>query len=107
MVYKRYYSPFEEPKINETLKESEIITPKKIEMEETVAPVSNENNSVNEHKGSKNSSSSPSLFDRIGFDDLIILGILIILLMEDKENRDVPMIMALGFLLLIGYIEAD
>lgn len=94
MVYKRYYSPFEEP-------------PAK-----TLYP---------EHRASQNSvreqpahtrphheahhGFSLDFLNQIQIDDIIILGLLIVLLMEDRENRDVPTILALGFLFLIEYIE--
>ncbi len=95
MVYKRYSSPFEEkerqkcasPEVQKT--ETEYIKPQK-------PPEHN-------HK-------SPSTFgflDNLSSDDIMIIALIIILLSEDKSKRDVPMILTLGFLFLIQYIDAD
>jgi len=100
-VYKRYYSPFEEIPQRRNLQEPVIIQPQKIE-NEVCEEVRKDCGNVNRH------SSSPfDFFGRIKTDDLILIGIIIILLMEEKENRDIPLILSLGFLFLIEYIEGD
>ena len=88
MVYKRYYSPFEEkrPVVNA----------------EQTSP-------VRENKV-KNECTTTQPFDflnKIECDDLILIGIIIILLSEDKEKRDIPLILAVAFLFIIQYIDAD
>ena len=96
-VYKRYYSPFEEIPQRRHIQEPVIIQPQKIE-----------NEVCEEVKKHKRHSSSPFDFlGRMKSDDLILIGIIVILLMEDKENRDIPLILSLGFLFLIEYIEGD
>lgn len=97
MVYKRYYSPFEEKR------KPEIIHPKREEdageacgkpCEKPCPPKTCGNGVL-------------GFLDHIGCDDMILIGLLVILLMEDKDKRDVPLILTLGFLFLIQYIEAD
>ena len=82
MVYKRYYSPFEE-KRTEGIKAPSTPSVKP----ETKSP----------KKGIFN----------MECDDLILIGLIIILLSENKENRDVPLILAVAFLFIIQYIDAD
>lgn len=91
MVYKRYKSPFEEPK--DCKKESEPFEPQPKE------------NCSREHKD-KNPG-IPGFLDKLSNDDILLIGLIIILLAEKKENRDVPLILTLGFLFLIQYIDAD
>jgi hypothetical protein len=89
--------------MNKPTVESEIITPQKIEREEP-----QELEELLEQKDYKRQNAFPlSFLENIGYDDLIIVGIIVILLMEDKENRDIPLILTLAFLFLIEYIEAD
>ena len=83
MVYKRYYSPFEE-KHTEIKREPPPTSPVR---EEKKAPQKN-------------------LFN-MEYDDLILIGLIIILLSENKENRDTPLILAIAFLFIIQYIDAD
>ena len=92
MVYKRYYSPFEE---------------KPVSKNNSSLPLSYANESNNKKAVAKGNSNGFELFNKISSDDLIILGILLILLSEEKENRDIPLILALGFLFIVQYIEAD
>lgn len=94
MVYKRYYSPFEEQKTHSPPPPPREECPPK-EEPECPPPCPPRNNSPF------------SFLDKIGYDDLIIIGILIILLAEDKENRDIPLILALAFLFIVQYIEAE
>lgn len=47
--------------------------------------------------------SSRGFFDGIQADDLIIIGLIMLLLFEDKEERDMPLIVGLGALLLSGF----
>ena len=50
---------------------------------------------------------SLGFLDKLSSDDIIIIALIIILLSEEKSKRDVPMILTLGFLFLIQYIDAD
>jgi len=96
LVYKRYFSPFDEPKRPIT-ENAEIIKPIKIEEKEK---------QIKKTQHKKQNTSPFDFFGKIKNDDLIILGIIVVLLLEDKENRDISLILALGFLFLIEYIEA-
>lgn len=87
-MYKRYYSPFEEKPVRREM-EAEIIKPQKLSGE------------------SEKKSQKRDFFSKISNDDIILIGILLLLLMEDKENRDIPLVLGIGFLLLIDYIEKD
>ena len=100
-MYKRYYSPFEEIPQRRYIQEPVIIQPQKIE-NEVCEEVKKE---CAHHK--KHSSSPLDFLGRMKSDDLILIGIIVILLMENKENRDIPLILSLGFLFLIEYIEGD
>lgn len=86
MVYKRYESPFERPK------------------QTTRTPPQKSPETIKE-KPTKNV--SLGFIDKFSNDDIILIALIIILLSEDKKNRDVPMILTLGFLFLIQYIDAD
>lgn len=94
MVYKRYSSPFEEkqkPIYNNTEKEHRT-EEKKFEHQ----PQKTVHNPV-----------SLGFLDSLSSDDIMIIALIIILLSEEKGKRDVPMILTLGFLFLIQYIDAD
>ena len=93
MVYKRYKSPFEESK--DFIKEQEQINPKPQPEEQC----------SREHKDKI--PGIPGFLDKLSNDDILLIGLIIILLAEKKENRDVPLILTLGFLFLIHYIDAD
>ncbi len=86
MVYKRYESPFESSK--HTTRTPPLKPPE----------IRREN---------KKSNISLGFIDKLSNDDIILIALIIILLSEDKKNRDVPMILTLGFLFLIQYIDAD
>ncbi len=90
MVYKRYSSPFEEKN------------------KQTSNPPEKEQRPTNQ-KPQKKMSSPVSLgfLDNLSSDDIMIIALIIILLSEEKGKRDVPMILTLGFLFLIQYIDAD
>ena len=94
MVYKRYYGPFEEKREPIHIAAPPVCELPQIEL-------------AHEEKTIRKNKSPLDLFGKCGVDDFLILGILLILFMEDRENRDVPLILALGFLLLIQYIEAE
>ena len=55
----------------------------------------------------QNNPISLGFLDKLSTDDIILIALIIILLSEEKEKRDVPMILTLGFLFLIQYIDAD
>ncbi len=98
MAYRRYYSPFENevrvdpPRVNtpspppqrQRLPQRRFKAPRI----PTLAYPSKEG------KG---------FFDGIQADDLIIIGLIMLLLFEDKEERDMPLIIGLGALLLSGF----
>lgn len=97
MVYKRYKSPFEE---NPDTAIREEFTPK----EEPPVP---EKEEIKEKPKENVQGSSLGFLDSLAYDDIILIGLIIILLAEDREKRDVPAILTLGFLFLIQYIDAD
>ena len=90
MVYKRYSSPFEE-------KHKQASNPTEKEQRHT------------EQKPQKKAHTPVSLgfLDNLSSDDIMIIALIIILLSEEKGKRDVPLILTLGFLFLIQYIDAD
>lgn len=94
MVYKRYSSPFEEKKHNNP--------PDRKNQQECEEPKS--------HEKEFQTSQSPlqlGFLDNLAYDDIIIIALIVILLGEEKNRRDVPLILTLGFLFLIQYIDAD
>lgn len=97
MVYKRYNSPFEEPK--KTPEHKEVCQPK------SGAEKHEEQECANTNQ--RQSPGSLGFLDNLANDDILLVGLIIILLAESKENRDVPLILTLGFLFLIQYIDAD
>ncbi len=87
MIYKRYESPFENKETKEAFKD---------EFKNT------------EHKSDKQQSPDLlGLFEGFSNDDILLIGLIIILLAEDKSKRDTSLILTLGFLFLIGYIDAE
>lgn len=80
MVYKRYSSPFEE---------------------EIPRPV------YEAPKPKEQPKPSLGFLDNLATDDILIIALIIILLSAEKEKRDVPMILTLGFLFLIQYIDGE
>lgn len=98
MVYKRYKSPFEE---SPEEKAQEEFVPQK------EPPLPPEKEDAPKHQNENLQGSSLGFLDSLAYDDIILIGLIIILLAEDREKRDVPAILALGFLFLIQYIDAD
>lgn len=98
MVYKRYKSPFEE---SENIKVQEEFIPKK------EPPSPPEKEEIPKQVKENTQGSSLGFLDSLAYDDIILIGLIIILLAEDREKRDVPAILTLGFLFLIQYIDAD
>lgn len=98
MVYKRYASPFEKKPEEKT--KNEVYT-KKEKVDNEVSPF------VPPPEKKKNNPVSLGFLDKLSTDDIILIALIIILLSEEKEKRDIPMILTLGFLFLIQYIDAD
>lgn len=94
MVYKRYYSPFED-RPNPNL-HMEVVVPKKAD-----PPCDPDHR----HKQQKRGSSPLDFLTNVQLDDLLLIAVLILLLTEEQEQRDIPLILTIGFLLLIGYID--
>ncbi len=96
MAYRRYYSPFE----NSVRVDPPRVTPpspppKKRQIKKFKAPrIPTLSYPLKSGKG---------FFDGIQADDLIIIGLIMLLLFEDKEERDMPLIVGLGALLLSGF----
>ncbi|MDD3766589.1 MAG: hypothetical protein PHF89_05300 [Eubacteriales bacterium] len=113
-MYKKYYSPFEEEPIvkeagtGQTVRytpkaEPEVILPQK------ALPPQKEGYSKPPEKDNYESdkgeiSEKKGVFGSVTAEDLILLGILVLLLLEDKEHRDMPLVLAIAFLLLVEYI---
>ncbi|NLB81946.1 MAG: hypothetical protein GX800_10150 [Clostridiaceae bacterium] len=87
-MYKRYYSPFEEQPVTKPY-QAEVIKPKKVDC---ITP--QEDNCDQKQKS--------TLFGNISIDDIILLGILLLLITDEK--KDLPLILAIGYLLLSEYI---
>ncbi|OQB14958.1 MAG: hypothetical protein BWY15_00772 [Firmicutes bacterium ADurb.Bin193] len=100
-MYKRYYSPFEENPIKKEYVAEEI-KPHKLEQKREKEDRCDKCGSRFDRRDRHD-----DFFANIGIDDIILIGLLIILLMEDKENRDLPLLLAIGFLLLIEFIDND
>ena len=100
-MYKRYYSPFEEHPVRKDY-EPEVIKPQKFEQKEEQCE--KKEYACDEFEGPKKSHSGGFL-GGISTEDIILIGILILLLMEDGEHIDLPLVLGIGFLLLIGYID--
>ncbi len=96
MVYKRYSSPFEEKERKYRTPTPDNCNPKCEEPKPHKPPQHKHQNNV-----------SLGFLDNLSSDDIMIIALIIILLSEDKGKRDVPMILTLGFLFLIQYIDAD
>ncbi|MBQ9997473.1 MAG: hypothetical protein IJP19_00480 [Clostridia bacterium] len=79
MVYKRYTSPFQQPSVP------------------TPCPKPPSPPPPCEHE-KKN-----SLFLGLGCDDIILIGLILVLLFDDNDQKDLPLIIALGFLLITGW----
>lgn len=94
MVYKRYSSPFEEKQRH---------SPQRTENEQK----HEERKQQKQPQKSKHNPVSFGFLDNLSSDDVMIIALIIILLSEEKSKRDVPMILTLGFLFLIQYIDAD
>ena len=97
MVYKRYKSPFEEKQCNPQTEQYEKPNPGAEKCEKPHKPQN--------HQGQN--PGSLGFFENLSNDDVILIGLIIILLAEKKESRDVPLILTLGFLFLIQFIDAD
>lgn len=91
MVYKRYSSPFESKQNSAPKKEQK--------RDEQIHQKRPEPKAKNPH--------SFGFLDNLASDDVMLIALIIILLSEEKEKRDVPLILTLGFLFLIQYIDAD
>lgn len=100
MLYKRYYSPFEEQPVRKDY-EPEVIKPQKFETEEDC----NKKEYAFEKCEEPKKSHGGGFLGGISTEDIILIGILLLLLMEDSEHIDLPLVLGVGFLLLIGYID--
>ena len=99
MVYKRYNSPFEErSKPTQTQRKNP---------EKPKEPPPSKHPPQKPPSQKQDNPFSLGFLDSLAYDDIMIIAINIILLSEEKEKRDVPMILTLGFLFLIQYIDAD
>jgi hypothetical protein len=96
VLYKKYYTPFEEQPVRKEYP-AEVIKPKKAEPEQQIKEA--------EKPGKK--PQQRGFFGNVATDDIILIGILLLLLMEDKKNRDMPLILGIGFLLLIEYLDNE
>ncbi len=81
MVYKRYCSPFEN-----------------VQRKPETPPLPVPKECSPHPKEAK-----PSFLGNFGMDDIIILGLILILLLDDTDEKDFPLIIALGFLLITGW----
>jgi len=112
-MYKKYYSPFEEqPVVRESVAraaaEPEVITPKKAALPTEEPQHIRDGFEPHDSRGvpplGVSGDKKGTIFGGMNTEDIILLGILALLLMEDKEGRDIPLVLAIGFLLLAEYI---
>ena len=95
MAYRRYYSPFENEVRVDPPRVKTAPAPTRQPQRSFKAPkIPTLTYPVKEKNG---------FFDGIQADDLIIIGLIMLLLFEDKEERDMPLIVGLGALLLSGF----
>lgn len=59
----------------------------------------------NEQVHKKRSGNPLSFFSNVNLDDLILIGVIVLLFMEEQEKRDMPLIITLAFLLIIELID--
>lgn len=97
MVYKRYSSPFEDKR------EKQNCTPPPAETKPDCDGPKPQKPPQLKHQNH----TTLGFLENLSSDDIMIIALIIILLSEDKDKRDVPMILTLGFLFLIQYIDAD
>ena len=107
MVYKRYDSPFAQPVgseqavLPEKITQKEVFTPTRAEHQRRPAPPPNHN--VVEKSG--NFGFLSGLLSKIALDDILLLGLILIIFFDEKEEKDIPLLLALGFLFVIGFFE--
>ena len=96
-MYRRYYTPFDENPVTRDI-EPEVIKPRKLEneREETKTPPPECETPEREN--------TQSVLGSLSTEDIILIGILILLFMEEKDNRDMPLLLAIGFLLIMGHL---
>ncbi len=96
MAYRRYYSPFENSvRVDPPKVAPPAPPPQRRQVKKFKAPrIPTLSYPLGNSKG---------FFDGIQADDLIIIGLIMLLLFEDKEERDMPLIVGLGALLLSGF----
>ena len=88
MIHRKYYNPFEQ---------AEVVVPK---------PVEPAVQHIHSEKRKKEHGNAPLAFlSRLKLDDLIIVGVLLLLIFEEQEERDLPLILTLGFLLISEFTD--
>ena len=112
-MYRRYYTPFDEnPVVKNT--EPEVIRPERLEPAERRCrddcPDDRPCDCRDDCPGDRHRKDGGifgGFFDNISTEDVVLIGILILLLAEEPENRDIPLLLAIGFILLMGLIDRD
>ena len=104
MIHKRYYSPFESDVIVEPQRVIERPVPSPLRND---PPLRKLKCNTLPNKQHKEEFSPFGFLAEIKLDDVIIIGLILLLLFEEQEERDMPLIIGLGILLLIEFLEKD
>lgn len=99
MVYKRYYSPFEQDTIIEPQK---VVEP--VHMEQNFKEDQDKKTYKCANVPAKNDSPL-SFLANIKLDDIVLIALLILLLFEENDKRDMPLIIGIAALLFIEFTE--
>lgn len=57
------------------------------------------------HKKTKTNFTPLAFLSKLSVDDLIIIGIIVLLILESEEEIDIPLLAALGFLFISEFIQ--
>ena len=95
MIYRKYYNPFE----------AEVVVPKPVEPAVHKEHIHHKKRRKMKIRKKEHSNAPLSFLSRLKFDDLIIVGILLLLVFEEQDERDLPLILSLGFLLISEFTD--
>lgn len=57
------------------------------------------------HKKANNNFTPLAFLSRLSVDDLIIIGLIILLILESEDEPDIPLVIALGFLFISEFLQ--
>lgn len=107
MIHKRYYSPFEN---------DEILRPQRVIEDPAPPPPPPPERKEKQMKkfkcaslpfNNRESRSPLGFLAELKLDDLIIIGLILLLLFEEQDERDMPLIIGLVVLFILEFIDND